>query len=124
MKMNGKDRITILEDKYNSMEDTDYKKLQLWGKIEMLKRKGDKSYLEYEKMISDIVKIIHKQNGVKELIQQSVKPNGKYILFNHWLCFILPLKRPHFFPEQKNHCQNGSQLNQNKKHFLKLFPHI
>ena len=37
--MNGKDRITILEDKYNSMEDTDYKKLQLWGKIEMLKRK-------------------------------------------------------------------------------------
>ena len=39
MKMNGKDRITILEDKYNSMEDTDYKKLQLWGKIEMLKRK-------------------------------------------------------------------------------------
>lgn len=39
MRMNGKDRITILEDKYNSMENTDYKKLQLWGKIEMLKRK-------------------------------------------------------------------------------------
>lgn len=39
MKINGKDKIAILEDKYNSMEDTNYKKLQLWGKIEMLKRK-------------------------------------------------------------------------------------
>jgi hypothetical protein len=39
MRINGKDKIAILEDKYNSMEDTDYKKKQLWGKIEMLKRK-------------------------------------------------------------------------------------
>lgn len=39
MKVNGKDKIAILEDKYNSMEDTDYKKKQLWSKIEMLKRK-------------------------------------------------------------------------------------
>ena len=39
MKINGKDKIAILEDKYNSMEDTNYKKKQLWSKIEMLKRK-------------------------------------------------------------------------------------
>lgn len=39
MKINGKDRIAILEDKYNGMEDTDYKKVQLWSKIEKLKRK-------------------------------------------------------------------------------------
>ena len=55
--------------------------LEIKEKIEILKRKGDKSYLEYEKMIADIIKIIHKQNGVKELIKQSVKPTGKYIYF-------------------------------------------
>lgn len=55
--------------------------LEIKEKIKILKRKGDKSYLEYEKMISDIVKIIHKQNGVKELIQANVKPDGKYIYF-------------------------------------------
>lgn len=50
-------------------------------KIEMLKRKGDLSYLEDEKMLNDVVKMIHKQNGVKELIQQTVIPSGKYIYF-------------------------------------------
>ena len=55
--------------------------LEIKEKIKILKRKNDKSYQEYEKMISDVIRIIHKQNGVKELIQQSVKPNGKYIYF-------------------------------------------
>jgi len=50
-------------------------------KIEMLKNKGDVTYLEYEKMLDDVIKIIHKQNGVKELVQQSIIPGGKYIYF-------------------------------------------
>ena len=37
--INPKDKIAILEDKYNSMEDGNYKKKQLYFKIEELKRK-------------------------------------------------------------------------------------
>ena len=37
--INPKDKIAILEDKYNSMEDGNYNKKQLYFKIEELKRK-------------------------------------------------------------------------------------
>ena len=60
-----------------------YKKIieEIKDRIEMLKRKGDESYLSYEKVLDNIIKLIHQQNGVKELICQSVKPGGKYIYF-------------------------------------------
>ena len=54
---------------------------EIKDRIEMLKRKGDESYLSYEKVLDNIIKLIHQQNGVKELICQSVKPGGKYIYF-------------------------------------------
>lgn len=55
--------------------------IEIKEKIQILKNKGDKTYLEYQKLLDDIIKIIHKQDGVKELIQQSIKPGGKYIYF-------------------------------------------
>lgn len=36
-----KDRIAVLEDKYNQLEDGDYKKKQLWSKIINMKRNHD-----------------------------------------------------------------------------------
>ena len=33
------DKIAILQDKYNTLEDTDYKKIQLWSRIERMKLK-------------------------------------------------------------------------------------
>ena len=55
--------------------------IEIKEKIAILKAKGDKSYLEYQKILDDVIRMIHSQDGVKELIQQTVIPDGKYIYF-------------------------------------------
>ena len=37
--LSPKDKLAVLEDKYNSIPEDSYKKKQMWGKLEMAKRK-------------------------------------------------------------------------------------
>ena len=37
--LSPKDKLAVLEDQYNSIPDDSYKKKQMWGKLEMARRK-------------------------------------------------------------------------------------
>lgn len=39
--LSNKDKLAILEDKYNSLPEDSYKKKQMWGKLQEAKRKYD-----------------------------------------------------------------------------------
>lgn len=63
--LSPKDKLAVLEDKYNSIPEDSYKKKQMWGKLEMARRKYDPKVLWSGKTY---IKALHK--GAQEAFEK------------------------------------------------------